>query len=127
MGTTATLTYFDIVKEMNPTSNRVAYYSDMLNWMPALDNGFEPYVINSVNGWSGWRGISFGNIRYNYIAYLDTFGAALEYGDLGNANITFDGVQFFAKVVIPENTKKLTYWAGHVNVPSAYRIQLFDG
>ena len=125
--TTATLTCVDIVKELNPTLDMVAYYSDMLNWMPVLDKGFEPHVINSANGWSGWRGVSFGNIAGNYLAYLDSFGVALEYGNLGEANIAFDGVQFFAKVLIPEGTKKLTYWAGHVGNPSAYRIQIFDG
>ncbi|MBR3864249.1 MAG: Ig domain-containing protein [Clostridia bacterium] len=126
-GTTATLTYVDIVKELNPTLDRVAYYSDMLAWMPTLDKGFEPHTITAANGWSGWKGVSYGNISHNYIAYLDSFGAALEYADYGDANLTFDGVQFFAKVLIPEGTKKLTYWAGHVGNPSAYRIQIFDG
>ena len=126
-GITATLTSVYVVKEKNPTSDRTAYYSDMYTWMPAIDNGYETFVINSTNGWNGWRGVSYGNKGVNYIAYLDSFGAALEYANLGTANSAFDGVQFFAKVVIPEGAKKLTYWAGHVGDPSAYRIQLFDG
>ena len=131
--TTSFIKSVSFADEIDP-KNQVEYFNDVLEWEEAQFNGedgFDPYVISPSFGWSGFKGISRGDQTHNYVAYIDSFGAALEYGNLDNdkseegVNLLFEGTQIYGKFTIPEGTKKLTYWIGHVNDPSAYRIQLF--
>ena len=127
-GTYSEISYVNIVDELDP-KDQEAYFADALEWNNTLyngDNGFDPYIITSSFGWSGLSGVSRGDMGYNDVAYIDSFGAALEYENFGSeANLSFAGCQIYGKFLVPEGTKKLTYWIGHVGSPSAYRIQLY--
>ena len=124
--TQSVITSFEIVQEKDPL-NRAEYLADMYAWLPAANVGFEPSTFSPTQGWGNWHGISRGDLSHNCLVYLDSFGAALEYDNQGDKNLENEGVAIYAKLLIPEGTKKLEYFAGYINETSAYRIQLYDG